>query len=193
MHHTQATHALSVRQADELGQGHTGFVAAQAMQIDLALDRPIAFAQFMDHVAPNARAAKTQRVVGVEQSAGVELVAQAIAQHGFVVLLALVRNRGGAGSVQIDLVVHRQALHGPHGTHKQVAFGLALTRGQRLGSRLRLGQRVGLGQLLAHFLQVLQRIDFHRRSSGLGMGAYSAHKKDRRRVTRPGCASSRRS
>ena len=161
VHHPQATQSLAVRQADEFRQGHTGFVAAQTVQIDLALDRPIAFAQFVDHIAPNAGASEAQRIVGVEQGAGIELVAQAIAQHRLVVFLALVRNGRRAGAIELDQVVRGQALHGTHGTHKQVAFGFALARCQRLGRCQGLGLRMGLGQLLAHFFQVLQRIDFH--------------------------------
>ena len=111
--------------------------------------------------AADAGPAKTERVIGVEQGAGVKFVAQTIAQHRLVVLLTLVRDRRRAGTDQADLVMVGQALHLAHSPNKQIPLGLTLPRSQSLGSRQRLGLGLVLGQFLAHFFEVLQRVDFH--------------------------------
>ena len=53
--------------ADELAQGITCFVTAQAMQIDLPLQTPMPFAQLLGDVSANALAAVAEFVVGIEQ------------------------------------------------------------------------------------------------------------------------------
>jgi hypothetical protein len=62
-----------------------------------------------------------------------------------------------------------------------------------LRSRQGLGLRVGLGQLLAHLFQVLQRIDFQRSCSGPGMGLVLSAQEKSGSVKRPDYASSQRS
>jgi hypothetical protein len=109
----------------------------------------------MDHVAANTGPAKAQGIVGVEQSAGIELVAQAIAQHGFIVFLPLVRDRRGHRALPWAGCAFGQALHKPYRTHKQVAFGLALTSCSGIGRSLSLRQGVCLSQLLLDVLEVL--------------------------------------
>jgi hypothetical protein len=100
MHHAHAAQAGAVRQADELAQGLARLIHAQAVQIELALDAPLARAQPARHVRAHARAAKAQLVVHVQQGADVELVAQRFMQHARLVQLALHRQglgRHGAG------------------------------------------------------------------------------------------------
>ena len=53
--------------ADELAQGFTCFVTAQAMQIDLPLQTPMPFAQFLRNVGADALATVAEFVVGIEQ------------------------------------------------------------------------------------------------------------------------------
>ena len=76
MHHTHAAYALFVRFADKAAQRVTRLVAAQAVQVNLALDAPFALAQLLRYVQAHAGAAKAQVVVGVEQGGDVHLVAQ---------------------------------------------------------------------------------------------------------------------
>ena len=76
MHHAHAADALFVRFADKAAQRITRFVAAQAVQVYLALDAPFALAQLLRHVHTHAGAAKAQVVVGVKQGGDVHLVAQ---------------------------------------------------------------------------------------------------------------------
>ena len=81
--------------ADELAQGFTCFVTAQAMQIDLPLQTPMPFAQFLGDVSADALAAITQLIVGIEQGGHIEVVAQAFAQHIDVIQALLLGQRLG--------------------------------------------------------------------------------------------------
>ena len=145
----------------------------------------------MDHITANARAAKAQGVVSVEQSTGVEFVTQTVAQHRFVVQLALVGNGSRTWPGQTDLVVVGQALHLPHSPDKQMAFSLALFGRQRLGSGQSLSLRLDLGQFFPNFFQVLQRIDFHKRTPDWAFRGWGQARSHRGRVKRHGCASNR--
>jgi len=150
-----------VRQADELGQGHTRLVTAQSVQVDLALDGPVALAQFMRHVRADARAAKTQGLVGVQQGADIEFIAQGVAQHRRVVFLALLGHRRSRHLWQTGLLAIGQGLDHPHRPRKQIArcLGLPCLRLQR--SLLGLGTLMGCLEFFLDFLEVLQRVEFH--------------------------------
>jgi hypothetical protein len=155
MHHSETAQTLAMRQADEFGQCQTGLIAAQAMQIALALKLPIALAQFVDHITANARAAETQGIVGVKQRAGIKLITQAIAQDRLVVFLPLVGNGGGHRALPGAGRALGQPFDSTHCARKQVDFSLTLTRCCRLGLSSGLSQGVRLGQLFLDLLEVL--------------------------------------
>ena len=75
MNHAHAAKPLLVRIADKAAHCLACVVASQTMQIDLALNAPLAFAQFLYHVSAHTGSAKTQVLVGIEQAADVKLVA----------------------------------------------------------------------------------------------------------------------
>ena len=93
MHHTYAAYALFVGLADEAAEGIARLVAAQAVQVQLALDGPLALAQALQHVDADAGAAVAQGVVGLQQATGVEAVADGFHQHRLFVALQLDRQR----------------------------------------------------------------------------------------------------
>ena len=95
MDDAHAAQAGAVRQADEFAQRLARVVAAQAVQVELALDAPVPAAQLACHVYADTGAAKTELVVHVQQGAHVELVAHGLAQHVLFVLHALKRLRVG--------------------------------------------------------------------------------------------------
>ena len=161
MHHPQAAQAVAVRDADEFGQGHAGFFGAQAVQIDLALNGPAAFAQFLRHVHPNAGAPEAQGVVGVEQTADVKAVAQGVAQNRFFVFFPLCGHRGWGRGADAGLVVGRHAFHRANRAHKQIGLGLALAGSSQASGLFGLRFFVGFGQFFLDLFQVLQGLDFH--------------------------------
>ena len=67
MDHAYAAATAAPGLAQELAKGFTRFVAPQAVQIELGLDRPDAAAQLAHHLGPDAAAPERQRVVGFEQ------------------------------------------------------------------------------------------------------------------------------
>jgi hypothetical protein len=161
MHHAQATQTLTVGNADEFGQCHAGFVAAQAVQINLTLNGPATFAQLLGHVDADARTPKAQGIVGVEQGTDVKTVTQGIAQNGGFVLLPLSRHRGWRWRADAGLVMQGHALDHPDCTRKQVGLGFALTRCGNASGLFSLGFLVGLSQRFLDFFEVLQGVDFH--------------------------------
>jgi hypothetical protein len=56
------------------------------------------------------------------------------------------------------------ALNGAHGSRKKVVFGLTQARCSGARGGFGLGLFVRQGQLFLDLLEVLQRVDFHRRS-----------------------------
>jgi hypothetical protein len=74
--------------------------AAQAVQVDLGLDRPVAAAQAGHDVWAHARAAKAQAVVGEQQRLDVDLVGPGLAQRGLLVGLALARQGSGLAAAR---------------------------------------------------------------------------------------------
>ena len=77
------------RLADETAQGLAGVIAPQAVQVELALDAPVATAQLARHIGADAGPAKAQQFVGIEQGAHVKLVTDGLVQDRlFVVLVA---------------------------------------------------------------------------------------------------------
>ena len=78
MHHSHTPNAVLVRLSNEGCQGQTRFIAAQTMQIDFALNGPVAFAQFARYLRANAGPSETQGFVGVEQGADIKLIAQGV-------------------------------------------------------------------------------------------------------------------
>jgi hypothetical protein len=156
VHDAHAAHARAVRQPDELAQRLAGFVRAQAVQVQLALNAPVAATQLAGHVETDAGAAKAQLIVHVQQGADIELVAHGFAQHVLFVQHHLQRQRG-CRLQKADFVARAQRRDLADAERKQIAFTLA--RCTRLG--LREGQGFGL---FAHLLemagdagQILQR------------------------------------
>src|SRR6185369_8772826 len=62
VHYAHAAPTSTVRFADERGQRLARFLAAQAVQVDLALDAPVALAQLARDVGAYARPPQAQRV-----------------------------------------------------------------------------------------------------------------------------------
>ena len=54
MHHAHAAPPLAVGLADKAAQGLARLIAAQTVQVNLALQSPIALAQLADHIAAHA-------------------------------------------------------------------------------------------------------------------------------------------
>src|SRR5574337_1215930 len=130
MHHTHAAQARAVGQADEFAQRLARLLYAQAVQIQLALDAPLAGAQPARHVQAHAGAAKAQLVIHVQQRAHVELVAQRFAQHARLVqraLHGLGLGRYGLGPVARGPVLERR--YGAHRVLEQVAHGACMALG----------------------------------------------------------------
>jgi hypothetical protein len=150
-----------VGNADEFGQGHTGFFTAQTMQINFSLNGPATFAQFLGHIDANARASKAQSVVGIEQGADIKAITQGITEHRLFVFLALNSHRRWRWQLNWRLSVQRHALHHPDGARKQVGLGFALASLGDAGSLFGLRFLMRLGQLFLDLLEVLQGVDFH--------------------------------
>ena len=157
MHHAHAANAGAKRQANEFAEGLAGFVGAQAVQVELALNAPVSAAQLVGHVRADAGAAKAQLVVGVQQGADVEGVAERLEHHAAFVEFALLgdgfcRLGGVPEAVSLPL----DGLHRADGVAKQVllrpglAPGLlqrALALGFALGSfRKGLPERLEVGK-----------------------------------------------
>ena len=161
VHHAQAAQTLLVRFANEGGQRQTRFVAAQSVQINFFLNRPFAFAKLVRHIAANAGTAKAQHLVGVEQGAGIELVAQGVAQHGLIVLLPLQRYGGHRHGFLNQLFFVRQSLDRTDGHRKQVFVRMrfALGSGQSSGFGDFVGMR--LRDVFLNLFQVGKGIEFH--------------------------------
>ena len=165
MHHPHTAHAAALAFVDVGGQRITRLVTGQAVQIDLALQRPVAAAQAGDHVGPDARAAKAQAVVGEQQGFERDLVAERGGQGGALVGLALARDGLGQGQAQLGQTTVRQRVHRPHGAGKQgVVLLLAARARGRLGPLAGLfGGSLGLGGLHrpAQCPQFGQALDSH--------------------------------
>ncbi|MPN24778.1 hypothetical protein SDC9_172180 [bioreactor metagenome] len=157
MHDAHAAHARAVRQPDELAQRLAGFVRAQAVQVQLALNAPVAATQLARHVQTDAGAAKAQLIVHVQQGADIELVAHGFAQHILFVQHHLQRQRRGRRLQKADFVARAQRRDLADAERKQIAFTLA--RCTRFG--LREGQGFGLFAQLLEMAgdagQILQR------------------------------------
>lgn len=96
MHHTHTAYALLVSIANEGGEGQACFIAAQAVQVNFALNRPIALAQFARHFGANAGPSETQGLIGVKQGADIKLIAEGVLNDlGFVFFQ--LRGNGCAG------------------------------------------------------------------------------------------------
>ena len=74
MNDANAAQAAAVGALQECAQRVARCVAAQAVQVELILDGPMAFAQFTHHIGTDAAAGITQAVVGIEQRFGVEII-----------------------------------------------------------------------------------------------------------------------
>ena len=81
VHHAHAAQAVFVRLADELAQRLARFIDAQAVQVKLILDAPMARAQAPRDLDADACASVAQLVVGVEQGADVKVVADRLEQR----------------------------------------------------------------------------------------------------------------
>lgn len=127
MHHAHAAQAGLVGFADESAQRIARVLAAKTVQVELALNAPVAPAQLAHHVRAHARAAKTQRFIGVQQRFDIKLVRQGFAHHGQLVALLLLGNGGWPGALQAGFVagpvLGRQGQHRSDGARKQVLFG----------------------------------------------------------------------
>ena len=144
MHHPHAAHPPAVAVADEGGQRLARIVAAQAVQVDLALDAPVAPAQLPRHVQAHARAAVAQGVVHVQQGRGVELVGQGLLQHALLVQLLLHGHRRRQLARVFHPAMPGQRLHRAGGALEQVALGVQPAR--------QLAPCGGLGLLALRFL-----------------------------------------
>ena len=111
VHHAHTAQALLVDLADELAELLARLVNAQAVQIDLRLDGPLAAAQLARDVGAHPGPAIAQVLVGVEQGARVEFVAQGFLQGGLLVALALDRQGLGFGRLERRLGWGSQRLH----------------------------------------------------------------------------------
>ena len=167
MHHPQATHAAAVAIAHIVGQQVARFVSVVAVQIELALQGPVAPPQFVDHVGPDARAAKTQAVVGQQQAFKRDLVGQRFGQGSGLVELSLPRVGQGAWQVQFGQLTIRQAVYRAHGAGKQVGAGLLLAGQGTLGSQFLRDALGGFSGLALHgFTQLTQVRQAGNRSGG---------------------------
>ena len=88
-----AAQAVALGVAQERVEALARLVAPQAVQVDLGLHHPDAAAELAHDVDADAAAAVGERVVGVEQRLGVELVGDRFDQRGRLVALALARDR----------------------------------------------------------------------------------------------------
>ena len=129
------------------------------MQVDFGLDAPVPPAQFAQHIVTNLGAFVAELVVGFEQTAGVDGIAERFVQDGGVVAFALPRlwrNRFWPVKHPPGMVA-TQGLHRADGAGKLVPLGLLLQAllGQGLFARLFLvAQSL---QFAADVAQVLQR------------------------------------
>ena len=122
MHHPHAANALLVGGADKSHQRLARLVGAQAMQIDLALHRPLPPAQLGGDIQPDAGAAKTEVVVGVEHAVDINHVADRFLQGRRVVACLLLRNRCRWCGPQVRPVLVHQGLNHAYRGPKQVVL-----------------------------------------------------------------------
>jgi hypothetical protein len=94
------------------------------VQVQLALNAPVARAQAARDLHPDAGAAKAELVVGVEQAAHVKVVADGFHQHPFFVQPVLQRQGLGRGGGQFCQIAVGQRMHLPHGAAEQLALCL---------------------------------------------------------------------
>ena len=168
MYHPHAADALFVRLADKRAQGFTGLVGAQAVQVDLALDAPVAPAQLARHLHPDAGAAKAQGVVGVQQRADVEIVADRVAQHLCFVALVLHGHRGRWGGCEVHHGLAAQRAGGAYGLGEEVLFSQPPLLRSRTGSSFCRTAGLLLGQRGLHLPEVGQAFE----NRGLGGHAW---------------------
>ena len=113
------------------------------------------------HVDADAGPAKTQRIVDVQQGAGIELVADGFEQHPLVVQLLLHGNRRRLIGRQVHAAVRAHRLHGAGGAHEKIPLRMRVPLGVAPGGFLRRRNLLLLGQLLLDVVQVLQGLGFH--------------------------------
>jgi hypothetical protein len=106
-------------------------------------------------------AAKAQQVVGVEQGAGIKLIAQGITQHRFVVFLSLFGHWWHWHWFFDGLFFIRQRLHSAHGPRKQVFIRLCFALCRSCSRSLRGFLGVHIGDLFLDLFKVGQSIEFH--------------------------------
>ena len=123
VYHAHAADAVLVRLADEVAQGLACIVAAQAVQVELALDAPVAPAQFARHIGADAGLAKAHVLVSLHQRADVKLVADGFDQHGLVVQLGLAGDWFGPRFNDHCAALVGQRVHNPGGVDEQVFLG----------------------------------------------------------------------
>jgi hypothetical protein len=161
MHHPDAAQPLLMRLAHEPAQGLAGLVRAKAVQVNLPLNAPMAFAQLARHIRAQPRAAVAQGFVGVQQGFNVEFVRQRLAHHGRFVQLALTGQWvHGPGRV-VHTPRSDQRLHRAHSQFKQPLLPVQPKQPPAL-SLLR--SRFGGRPLDDHLLQRLEfgeRAQFH--------------------------------
>ncbi|MDT4869849.1 hypothetical protein FQZ97_1048980 [compost metagenome] len=147
--------------ADEAAKGFAGFVGAQAVQVDLALDAPAALAKLAHHVRPEARAAEAQHLVGVQQGLDVELVGQRLSHHRGLVKLALHGQRLHRHRAPLDAAGVGDGLNRTHGAGEQAVLAFAPQPGLARGFALNGFGRRTLCHGAFERLQIGQRVDFH--------------------------------
>ena len=124
MHHPHTAPPAFVGIPDELPQRFPRLVTAQPVQINLPLQAPMPFAQFLRHIGADAAAPVAELVVGVEQGGDVKVVAETFAQH-VVVIQHLLQSQGFGGLAgQGHARRMRERLDRAHRPLEQMALGL---------------------------------------------------------------------
>ena len=157
--HPHAANAVLVRLAHEAAQRLAGFVGAQPVQINLALNRPFSTAQVLHHIWPHPHAAKAQALIGLEQAADIDQVAHGLLQGLYFVQLVLQQGFGWRRRrAHMGFAVGAQGFYRTDCSAKQV---LLLPRTALLQSALGGGlARVLLagGNFFLHLLEFGQRM-----------------------------------
>jgi hypothetical protein len=161
VHHPHAAPALGERLPDETGQRFARFIAAQSVQVDLALDRPRAAPQLVQHVGPDVGPPKAQAVVGQQQGLDVNLVGQRFAQRRRFIQRALAGFRSRAQLAGRGAERHLERRHRPHRMRK--GMPLAFAAGGFCGFAGAHGRGFCLGgaHRIAHGAQVLEAVGLH--------------------------------
>ena len=165
MDHAHAALPIAHRFAYELGQALARGVSAQAVQVELGLDRPHAAPKLAHHFGPDAAAAERQGVVCVQQRFHIELVRQRLHQHRGFVELTLARHGCRSHAWQRGRSRLAQWLNAADGGGEQLALMLlahsALAFARGLLGGLVDGDTLGLQQGCLQRCQLVQAAGFH--------------------------------